>query len=106
MPTSRIVIPQNVKRGDVIEIKTLINHVMETGFRRDNGGQAIPRDIITKFACTYDGEEVFRMDLSTGVAANPYIAFTTVAVASGDLVFEWSDTNGVVAREERRLTVK
>jgi sulfur-oxidizing protein SoxZ len=106
MPTTRIVVPQSAKKGDVIEIKTLINHVMETGFRRDNNGRAIPRDIITSFTCTYAGEEVFRMDLFTGVAANPFVAFTTIAVESGDLVFEWSDPNGVLAREQRRLTVK
>jgi sulfur-oxidizing protein SoxZ len=46
---------------------------METGFRHDNFGRPIPRDIITRFTCTYAGEEVFRMDLFTGVAANPFL---------------------------------
>ena len=71
MPTTRIVAPAKAKKGEVIEIKTLINHPQETGFRRDNVGRAIPRDIINRFTCTYAGEEVFRMDLFTGVAANP-----------------------------------
>ena len=106
MPATRIVVPAKARKGEVVEIKTLINHVMETGFRRDNVGKAIPRDIITSFTCTYAGEEVFRMDLFTGVAANPFVAFTTIAVESGELIFEWSDPNGVLAREQRRLTVK
>ena len=52
MPATRIVAPAKARKGEVIEIKTLINHVMETGFRRDTVGQAIPRDIITRFTCT------------------------------------------------------
>jgi sulfur-oxidizing protein SoxZ len=105
MPATRIVVPQSAHKGDVIEIKTLINHVMETGFRRDNDGRAIARNIITRFTCTYAGAEVFRMDLFTGVAANPFVAFTTVATETGDLVFEWADPNGVIAREQRQITV-
>ena len=76
-----------------------------TGFRRDNVGRAIPRDIITRFTCTYAGEEVFRMDLFTGVAANPFVAFTTIATETGDLVFEWTDQHGTVTREQARITV-
>ena len=105
MPATRIVVPAKARKGETIEIKTLINHPMETGYRRDNGGQAIPRDIITKFTCTYAGEEVFRMDLFTGVAANPFVAFTTIAIETGDLVFEWTDQHGAVTREQARLTV-
>lgn len=105
MPATRIIVPAKASKGDVVEIKTLINHVMETGFRRDNVGQAIPRDIITKFTCTYAGEEVFRMDFFTGVAANPFVAFTTIAVATGDLVFEWTDQHGAITREQARITV-
>lgn len=78
MPATRIVVPAKARKGEVIEIKTLIHHVMETGFRRDNTGKAIPRNIITRFTCTYGGEEVFRMDLFTGIAANPFVAFTTL----------------------------
>ena len=105
MPATRIVVPAKARKGEVIEIKTLINHVMETGFRRDNVGKAIPRDIITRFTCTYGGEEVFRMDLFTGVAANPFVAFTTIVTETGDLVFEWADQHGTVTREQVRLTV-
>ena len=105
MPATRIVVPAKARKGEVIEIKTLINHVMETGFRHDNSGRVIPRDIITRFTCTYGGEEVFRMDLFTGVAANPFVAFTTIATETGELVFEWTDQHGAVTREQAHLTV-
>ena len=105
MPATRIVMPASAKKGEIFEIKTIITHVMETGFRRDTVGKAIPRDIITRFTCAYAGEEVFRMDLFTGVAANPFVAFTTIAIETGDLVFEWTDQHGTVTREQRRLTV-
>ena len=71
MPATRIVVPAKARKGEVIEIKTLINHVMETGFRRDNVGKAIPRDIISRFVCTYNGDEVFRAELFPAIAANP-----------------------------------
>ena len=105
MPATRIVVPAKVNKGDLIEIKTIINHVMETGYRRDSVGKAIPRDIITKFTCTYAGEEVFRMDLFTGVAANPFVAFTTTATETAELVFEWTDQHGGVTREQAHITV-
>ena len=105
MPATRIVVPAKANRGEVIEIKTIINHVMETGYRRDSVGRAIARDIITKFTCTYAGEEVFRMDLFTGVAANPFVAFTTIATETADLVFEWTDQHGAVTREQAHIIV-
>jgi sulfur-oxidizing protein SoxZ len=105
MPATRIVVPAKARKGEVIEIKTLINHPMETGFRRDNIGRAIPRDIITRFTCTYAGELVFAMDLFTGVAANPFVAFTTIATETGEVVFEWTDQHGAVTRNEVRLVV-
>lgn len=102
---TRVVVPATARKGQVIEIKTLINHVMETGFRRDDMGRAVPRDIITRFTCRYAGEEVFAMDLFTGVAANPFVAFTTIATETGDLVFEWTDMKGEVTRAQAKITV-
>ena len=78
-------VPQKAKRGEVIQIKTLISHIMETGFRHDNVGQPIPRDIITSFVCTYNGEEIFEAALYQAIAANPFITFHTVATESGTL---------------------
>ena len=85
MSQPRIRVPRRAKKGEVIEIKTLISHPMETSFRPGTNGRLIPRDIITRFACMYDGEEVFALELTPAIAANPYIAFTTVATQSGTL---------------------
>ena len=87
-------LPARAKRGEVIEIKTLIAHPMETGYRLGPTGAAIPRDIINRFTCTYNGEEVFRADLHPAIAANPFIAFFTVATESGEIVFSWTDDHG------------
>ncbi len=105
MTSARIVVPKSVKRGEVIEIKTLIKHPMETGYRRDHRGRAIPRHIIKRFVATYNGEEVFSADLSQGVAANPYLAFSTVAVESGEIVFAWTDDLGSTHTERVEITV-
>ncbi|MBX3498989.1 MAG: thiosulfate oxidation carrier complex protein SoxZ [Alphaproteobacteria bacterium] len=99
-------VPKTARRGEVIEIKTLISHPMETGFRAGTNGRLIPRDIITRFACVYDGEEVFALELTPAIAANPYIAFTTVATQSGTLKFRWSGDNGFIAEESATLIVE
>ncbi|MEQ1647404.1 MAG: thiosulfate oxidation carrier complex protein SoxZ [Hyphomicrobiaceae bacterium] len=101
----RIILPSTAKKGDIIEIKTLIQHAMETGYRRDDVGKPIPRDIITTFAVTYGGVEVFKADFNQGVAANPYVAFTTIATESGELVFTWLDERGAATIERRKVTV-
>jgi len=98
--------PQGAKRGEVIEIKTLIAHPMETGYRLDNTGAAIPRDIINRFACTYNGEEVFRAELFPAIAANPFVAFSTIATDSGELVFSWTDDHGQTQTEVRQIMVE
>jgi sulfur-oxidizing protein SoxZ len=106
MARALINVPAKSKRGDVIEIKTLISHVMETGFRPDSTGKPIPRDIITDFVCKYNGEEVFRAELFPAIGANPFISFFTVATASGTLSFEWTGDNGFVATESVDITVE
>ncbi len=105
MAITRIVCPTAAKPGDVIEIKTLIQHHMETGHRRDDIGNAIPRDIVNELAVTYNGVEIFRAELQPGVAANPFFAFTTTATETGDITFTWTDDRGVKTVERRRITV-
>lgn len=105
MATVRIAVPATAKRGEIIEIRTLIAHAMETGFRRTNLGVPVPRDIITRFVCTYNGVEICRADLHPAIAANPYLAFSTVATESGTLVFHWSGDNGFTAAESVAITV-
>ena len=105
MTNVRIDLPKAAKRGEVIEIKTLVAHSMETGFRRTYLGVPIPRDIITTFVCAYNGVEVFRAELHPSIAANPYIQFTTVATENGTLEFKWSGDNGFTATETARIAV-
>ena len=102
---SMINVPKTARHGEVIEIKTMIAHPMETGYRRDSSGVAIPRNIITRFVCTYDGEEVFSAELFPAVAANPLIAFTTVALRSGTLAFSWTDDRGHTETTTVEITV-
>ena len=98
-------VPAQARRGEIIEIKTLAAHPMETGFRRTQLGELIPRDIIRRFVCTYNGAEVFRVDLHPAVAANPLIAFTTVATESGTIAFRWTGDNGYAMAESATITV-
>ena len=100
-----VTVPTTARRGEVIEIKTLASHAMETGFRRTQLGELVPRDIITQFVCTYNGVEVFRAELHPAMAANPLIAFTTVATETGTLEFKWLGDNGYSATHTVALTV-
>ena len=102
---ARVQVPRSAKRGEVIEIRIAIQHPMETGYRRDAMGAPVPRDIITKFTCSYGGVEVFSMDLYTGVAANPFVAFHTIATETGDLTFTWTDQHGQSLTEVHHLDV-
>ena len=99
-------VPAKVKRGQVFEIKTLISHIMETGFRYTTTGQRIPRDIITFFSCSYNGEEIFRADFFPAIAANPFLTFHTVATESGTLTFKWIGDNGFEATEQASIVVE
>jgi sulfur-oxidizing protein SoxZ len=94
MPSALINVPAKAKRGEIIEIKTLMSHIMETGYRRTASGELIPRDIITNFACRYNGVEIFRADLYPAIAANPFISFSTIATESGTFDFSWVGDQG------------
>jgi len=106
MARALINVPQKVKSGQVIEIKTLISHIMETGFRHDNVGKPIPRNIITTFVARYNGEEIFRADLFPAIAANPFLSFHTVATESGTIEFEWTGDNGFHETGSAKITVE
>jgi len=100
-----IKVPATARRGEIIEIRTLIGHPMETGHRADSDGRKVPRDIIRRFLCRYNGETVFSAELFPAVAANPYIAFFTTAVDSGTLAFSWEGDNGFAHAETVAITV-
>ena len=101
----RIKLPKEAKKGEVIEIKTLIAHVMETGLRKDQDGKIIPRKIINKFTCEFNGKPVFSVDLEPAVAANPYMQFTAKVEESGTFKFTWVDDDGTVTTAEQAIAV-
>jgi sulfur-oxidizing protein SoxZ len=106
MARAVVTVPPQAKRGEIVEIKTLAQHTMETGFRRTQTGELIPRDIIRSFRCTYNGTEVYRVELHPAIAANPLIAFTTVATESGTLQFQWVGDNGYTVTEIAPIRVE
>ena len=106
MASALINVPKTAKRGDIIEIKTLMSHIMETGYRRTATGELVPRDIVTSFACRYNGEEIFRAELFPAIAANPFIAFFTVATESGKFEFEWIGDKGFAETASASITVE
>jgi sulfur-oxidizing protein SoxZ len=106
MASALINVPRKVKRGDIIEIKTLMSHIMETGYRHTASGQLVPRDIITSFTCRYNGTEIFRADLFPAIAANPFVTFFTVARESGKLEFEWIGDNGFSETASATISVE
>ena len=99
-------VPPTAKRGEIIEIKAMVAHVMETGFRIGVTGKPIPRDIINEFVCTYGGEEVFHATFYPAIAANPFISFFTVATESGTLTFAWTDQNGATRVQTAEIKVE
>ncbi len=105
MARTLITMPKTALRGEVIEIRTLIAHPMESGFRVDAEGKVRPRDIIRRFSCRYNGELVFSAELFSAVAANPYIAFSTVAQDSGSLNFTWEGDNGFLQTDSVEIGV-
>jgi len=105
MSAIRISAPKTAKAGEIIELKALIQHDMESGFRRGSRGEAIPRDIITLFECLYDDELIFKADFFPAVSANPFLTFHTRATVSGTLTFRWTDQNGETWSEATELTV-
>jgi sulfur-oxidizing protein SoxZ len=98
-------VPKTARKGEVIEIRALIAHPMETGFRPGADGKVQPRDIIRRFACRYNGEQVFAAELFSAISANPYVAFHTVATETGTLEFEWQGDNGFTQTERAPITV-
>lgn len=106
MAKALIKLPATAKKGEAVTLSAMIAHPMETGHRRDASGQPIPRDIINRFVCTYDGAEVFSADLFPAISAYPFLQFTTIATKSGPIVFTWTDEKGAVSTETRRLVVE
>ena len=85
---------KEAKKGELVEVKALVAHTMESGQRKDKDGNPIPRNIINKFTCTVAGKEVFSADFEPAISANPYIQFKFRAEESGPVVLTWVDDDG------------
>ena len=105
MARALVTMPTTAKRGDVLEIRTLIAHPMETGYRPGEDGAILPRNLIRRFTCRYDDVVVFSAELFPAVAANPFISFFTVATVSGVLRFTWEGDRGFAQTESVSLSV-
>jgi len=106
MASALINVPPKAKRGDIVEIKTLMSHIMETGYRHTTTGEAVPRDIITSFTCRFNGTEIFRADLFPAIAANPFITFFATVSESGKFEFEWTGDHGFSETASASITVE
>jgi sulfur-oxidizing protein SoxZ len=105
MMLGRLQVPPTVKKGEPFEIRVLVQHPMETGYRRDLNGQSIPLHIVDKVTCRVAGREVFTAELGSGIAANPYLAFYATATESGEVQVEWSDNRGEKGSVSAKFTV-
>ena len=106
MASTLINVPAKAKRGDIIEIKTLMSHIMETGYRHTATGEIIPRNIITSFTCRFNGAEIFRADMFPATAANPFITFFATAAESGKFEFEWIGDRGFSETASAAISVE
>lgn len=104
--SARLRVPERARVGEQVEVRTLASHPMETGYRIDTRGERVPRNILERFRCHYDGRLVVDADLRPAIAANPYLAFAFVADRSGELLFEWIEDSGRVLTERRMLQVE
>ncbi len=104
-PTPRVRMPATAKAGEVIEVKTLISHEMETGLRKDSSGKLVPRKIIKQFVAKFNGKEIMKADWHSAVAANPYHAFFVRVPETGIFEFSWHDDDGSIYKSEHKVTV-
>ncbi len=101
----RVKVPKTAAVGEVITIKTLITHKMESGVRRDSDGNVIPRMIINRFTTEFNGQLVFEADMHGAISANPYMEFSAKVEESGTFTFTWVDDEGTVYTTERNIAI-
>jgi sulfur-oxidizing protein SoxZ len=105
MASARLKVPKKAKKGDIITIKSLIKHKMETGQRKGKDGKKIPRKIIKNVTATYNGTEVFSADWWPSISANPFLSFKLRAVDSGVIEVKWTDDNDKVVSKSAKIVV-
>ena len=101
----RVRVPKTAAAGETIVIKTLINHAMESGQRRDSDGNLIPRRIINRFVCTFNGETVIDVAMEPAISTDPFFEFEAAVPASGTFTFTWYDDSGQVYETSEGITV-
>jgi sulfur-oxidizing protein SoxZ len=101
----RVKAPKSASAGDVVTIKTLISHPMESGQRKDKSGNKIPRSIINRFTCEFNGKSVIDVTLEPAISTNPYFEFDAKVDAAGDFKFTWYDDDGSVYEESKSVTM-
>lgn len=105
MALARLQVPASVRAGEAVEVRLLVQHPMETGFRRDRDGRAVPMNVVNSLVCRLGEAEILRAEFGSGVSANPYLAFWIVPPASGELVVEWVDDAGTKGRVAAPIAV-
>ena len=103
--TPRVRVPREAAAGETILIKTLISHQMESGQRKDSDGNTIPRSIINRFTCDFNGENVIDMTIEPAVSTNPFIEFEAIVPESGSFTFTWYDDDGSVYEDVKDIEV-
>jgi sulfur-oxidizing protein SoxZ len=101
----RVRVPETASAGETIVLKTLINHVMESGQRKDADGNTIPRQIINRFTAEFNGELIIDVKLEPAISTNPYFEFEAVVPESGEFTFTWYDDDGSVYTATEAITV-
>jgi sulfur-oxidizing protein SoxZ len=105
IPAMRSRVPHEAKAGELIEIRVMIMHPMSSGFEMNPQGTMIPRRLIDAFTCRFNGAEIFRVDFTLSIAANPYLSFYTVAVESGQFELTWHEEKGALYTETASIAV-
>lgn len=106
MAKPRIKVPKTAAAGEVVTIKTLIDHKMDSGQAKDKEGNLIPRKIINTFSATFNGAEVIRVNLEPAISTNPYFQFSFKVPETGELAFKWVDDDGTVTEAKKTITVE
>ena len=101
----RVRVPDTATAGEVVTIKTLISHQMESGQRKDSDGNPIPRSIINRFVVDFNGENVLDVQLEPAISTNPFFEFQATVPESGTFNFTWYDDDGSVYEDSKEITV-
>jgi sulfur-oxidizing protein SoxZ len=104
-PRPRVKVPETAAAGEIVTLRALISHEMESGQRKDRNGETIPRRIINKFTCEFNGQPVFSCDIEPAISANPYFEFNARVAESGTFRFTWIDDYGAVYTDEQSIAV-